>query len=67
MKKTITEMQVTLTLREKIAIKQCVRMAEAHIAEWQFHDKVEKESVKTAKRFLRGLKVLGTKAKEEEK
>ena len=67
MKNVITEIQITLTLREKKAIRHCVRMAESHIVEWAFHDKQEKESVRVAKQFLRKLKLLGAKGMEEEK
>lgn len=47
-----------LTKIEIKALVHCVRMAEAHIADWQFHDKREKESVKTVRKFLRKCKEL---------
>lgn len=65
--KIIPEIQVSLTEIEKKALKHCVRMAEAHIADWQFHDKQEKESVRVAKQFLRKSRLLETKKLEEEK
>lgn len=67
MKNVRTEIQITLTLREKKAIKHCIQMAESHIASWEFHDKREKESVRVAKQFIRKSKLLGSKVLEEEK
>ena len=59
--KIIDEIQVSITLREKKAIRHCIQMAESHIASWQFNDKREKESVRVAKQFIKKLKLLGTK------
>ena len=56
--KIIPEIQVTLTEIEIKALIHCVRMAEAHIVDWQFHDKREKESVKIVRRFLRKCRKL---------
>lgn len=63
--KIIPEIQVPLTEIEKKALAHCVRMAEAHIADWQFHDKREKESVRVAKQFLRKSRSLKIKKYEE--
>lgn len=51
--KEIPEIQVPLTEIEIKALVHCVRMAEAHIADWQFHDKREKESAKIVRRLIR--------------
>lgn len=59
--KEIPEIQVPLTLIEKKAILHCVRMAEAHIADWQFNNKRDKECVKTVRSFLKKVKTYENK------
>ena len=65
--KVIPEIQISLTVTEKKAILHCVRMAEAHIFDWQFNDKREKESVKTVRKFLRKCRKLKEEQANENK
>lgn len=65
--KIIPEIQVPLIEIEIKALVHCVRMAEAHIADWQFHDKREKESAKTVRRLIKKCRKLKEEQANENK
>ena len=53
MKKKVIMCKVTISKEGIDALKRVIRMAEAHISEWQFNDIDEKMAVRIAKSIVR--------------
>lgn len=53
MKQKVIMCNVTISKEGIEALKKVIRMAEAHISDWQFNDIDEKMAVRLAKRIVR--------------